>query len=73
MDDDGGYGRNGPLDLDPSRGHSQGLPEDMDQASIEQAIEEIKKTLKIGRSAPGEGAGARSDFESIIGQMFGRR
>jgi hypothetical protein len=45
----------------------------MDQASIAQAIEEIKKTLKIGRSAPGEGAGARSDFESIIGQMFGKR
>jgi hypothetical protein len=74
MDDDGGYGRRRPpIDLDPSRGHSQGLPEDMDQASIEQAIEEIKKTLKIGRSAPGEGAGARSDFESIIGQMFGKR
>ncbi|TLG78949.1 DUF937 domain-containing protein [Methylocystis sp. B8] len=66
MDDPmgGGYGRDGG---------SQGLPDDMDQASIEQAIEEIKKTLQIGRSAPGQGAGARSDIESIIGQMFGRR
>ena len=54
-------------------GRSQGLPEDMDQASIEQAIDEIKKTLQIGRSSGGENAGARSDFESILGKMFGQR
>ena len=63
----------GPLDLDPGAGRSQGLPDDMDQASIQQAIEEIKKTLQIGRSSGGENAGARSDFESILGQMFGKR
>lgn len=62
----------GPLDLDPGAGRSQGLPDDMDQASIQQAIEEIKKTLQIGRGG-GENAGARSDFESILGQMFGKR
>ncbi|NUJ78766.1 DUF937 domain-containing protein [Methylocystis sp. FS] len=63
----------GPLDLDPGAGRSQGLPDDMDQASIQQAIEEIKKTLQIGRGSGGENAGARSDFESILGQMFGKR
>ncbi|KAF0133252.1 MAG: hypothetical protein FD139_1972 [Methylocystaceae bacterium] len=66
--------RGGPLDLDQGAGRSQGLPEDMDQASIQQAIEEIKKTLQIGRGGGGgETAGARSDFESILGQMFGKR
>lgn len=62
----------GPPELDPGAGRSQGLPDDMDQASIEQAIEEIKETLQIGRGG-GENAGARSDFESILGQMFGKR
>ncbi|MFO1123927.1 MAG: DUF937 domain-containing protein [Methylocystis sp.] len=69
----GGFGRRGPLDLDPSGGRSQGLPDDMDQASIQQAIEDIKKTLQIGRSSQNESAGPRSDFESIIGQMLGKR
>jgi hypothetical protein len=63
----------GPLDLDPGAGRSQGLPDDMDQASIQQAIEEIKQTLQIGRGGGGENAGARSDFESILGQIFGKR
>ncbi|MGZ9086677.1 MAG: DUF937 domain-containing protein [Rhodoplanes sp.] len=71
--DAGGLGRGGPLDLDRGAGRSQGLPEDMDQASIQQAIEEIKKTLQIGRGGGGENTGARSDFESILGQMFGKR
>jgi hypothetical protein len=65
--------RGGPLDLDRGAGRSQGLPDDMDQASIQQAIEEIKQTLQIGRGSGGENAGARSDFESILGQMFGKR
>ncbi|MBM3639947.1 MAG: DUF937 domain-containing protein [Alphaproteobacteria bacterium] len=74
MDDDGGYGRSRPpIDLDAGGGGPAGLPEGIDQDSVQQAIEEIKKTLQIGRGAPGEGAGARSDFESIIGQMFGKR
>ena len=67
-DDTGG----GPFDLDPGRGSSQGTPE-MDQASIKQAIEDIKKTLQIGRGGQGETAAARSDFESIIGQILGKR
>ncbi len=71
--DAGGLGRGGPLDLDRGPGRSQGMPEDMDQASIQQAIEEIQKTLQIGRGGGGENAGARSDFESILGQMFGKR
>ncbi len=73
--DAGGFGRSGPLDLDRERGAgSQGLPDGMDQASVQQAIEEIKKTLQIGRGGGGgETAGARSDFESILGQMFGKR
>ncbi len=50
-----------------------GLPDDLDQASLQQAIEDIKKTLQIGRASGGETAGPRSDFESIIGQMFGKR
>ncbi|MDP3067726.1 MAG: hypothetical protein Q8M72_03550, partial [Methylocystis sp.] len=73
--DAGGFGRSGPLDLDRERGAgSQGLPDGMDLASVQQAIEEIKKTLQIGRGGGGgETAGARSDFESILGQMFGKR
>ncbi|MGD9542519.1 DUF937 domain-containing protein [Methylocystis sp.] len=63
----------GPLDLDPGRGRPQGMPDDMDQASIQQAIEEIKKTLQIGSATRGESAGPRSDFESIIGQILGKR
>ena len=63
----------GPLDLDPGRSRPQGLPDDMDQASLQQAIEDIKKTLQIGRASGGETGGPRSDFESIIGQMFGKR
>ncbi|MGD9659560.1 MAG: DUF937 domain-containing protein [Methylocystis sp.] len=63
----------GPLDLDPGRGRPQGMPDDMDQASIQQAIEEIQKTLQIGSARRGETAGPRADFESIIGQILGKR
>lgn len=65
----GPMGRGGSLDAGAP---SQGLPDGMDQASIQQAIEDIKKTLQIGRGGD-ERQGARSDFESIIGQMFGKR
>ena len=68
----GGYGRGGPLDMDAGRARPAGLPEEMDQASIQQAIEEIKKTLQVGRGG-GATAGGRSDLESLIGQMFGKR
>jgi len=66
--------REGPLGggYQSDRSSSQ-LPEGMDEASIQQAIEDIKKTLQIGRGGAGESAGPRSDFESIIGQMFGKR
>lgn len=75
MDDPvgGGYGRGGPLDLDPGRTRPQGMPDDMDQASIQQAIEDIKKSLQIGSASRGETAGPRTDFESIIGQILGKR
>lgn len=69
MGDPGG----GPLDLDPGRGRPQGMPDDMDQASIEQAIEDIKKTLQIGSASRDESAGSRSDLENIIGQILGKR
>jgi len=65
----GSMGRGGSLDAGAP---SQGLPDGMDQASIQQAIEDIKKTLQIGQGGD-ERQGARSDFESIIGQMFGKR
>jgi hypothetical protein len=66
--------QDGPLGggYQPDRS-SSGLPEGMDEASIQQAIEEIKKTLQVGRGGAGGSAGPRSDFESIIGQMFGKR
>lgn len=68
----GGFGRRGPLDGEPESGGPAGLPEGLDQASVQQAIEEIKKTLQIGR---GESAkpGGQSDLESLIGQIFGKR
>lgn len=66
----GGYGRGGPLDMDAG---PAGQPAEMDQASIQQAIEEIKKTLQVGRGGDGANVGGRSDLESLIGQMFGKR
>ena len=65
----GGYNRGDPLEADRRRD----LPDNMDQASIEQAIEEVKKTLQIGRGGAKDNAGARSDSESILGQIFGKR
>lgn len=56
---------------------SGGLPSGLDQASIQQAIEEIKKTLQVGRgsNAPtgGPSAGGASDLEAILGQILGKR
>jgi hypothetical protein len=49
----------------------------LDDASIQQAIEEIKKTLQVGRggSAPagGQSGGGASDLEAILGQILGKR
>jgi hypothetical protein len=51
-----------------------------DEASIQAAIEEIKKTLQVGRggNAPGGQAGGApsggvSDLEAILGQILGKR
>lgn len=66
------------------RGAPAGLPDGMDQDSVQQAIEEIKKTLQIGRgggASPRPGAGesqnpnpdARSGLEELLGQILGRR
>ncbi|MEF3365720.1 DUF937 domain-containing protein [Methylocystis sp. 9N] len=68
----GGIGRGGPA----------GLPEGLDQDSVQQAIEEIKKTLQVGRGggvSPGAGesqsqsAGGRADLQDLLGQILGRR
>lgn len=51
-----------------------GLPPGLDQASIQQAIDEIKKTLQVGRNADAAGRqGGVSDLESILGQILGKR
>lgn len=71
----GGLDRSGPLDVDagPSAGPA-GLPPGLDQASLQDAIEQIKKTLQVGQSAGGRPAGqAPSDLESVLGQILGRR
>jgi hypothetical protein len=56
---------------------SGGLPGGFDEASIQQAIEEIKKTLQVGRGANapagGQSAGGASDLEAILGQILGKR
>lgn len=76
----GGFNRGEPLDA--GGGGPAGLPEGIDQDSVRQAIEEIKKTLQIGRgggASPGPGesqspsAGGRSDLEDLLGQILGRR
>lgn len=68
--------RGGPLDADAGLGGGapSSLPSGMDQASIQAAIEEIKKTLQVGQNAANRPAGqAPSDLESILGQILGKR
>lgn len=70
-----GMGRGGPLDVDSGMGGNTGptgLPPELDQAALQQAIEQIKKTLQPGSGA-NTGAGGGSELEDIVGQMFGKR
>lgn len=65
-----------PLDVDAGRSGSgpAGLPAGLDQAAIQDAIEQIKKTLQVGQNAGGRPAGqGPSDLESILGQILGKR
>ncbi|MGJ0506678.1 MAG: DUF937 domain-containing protein [Methylocystis sp.] len=71
-----GGGRGGDV-LDSGAGpiESGGLSSGLDDASIQQAIEEIKKTLQVGRGggAGGQSGGGAADLESILGQILGKR
>lgn len=58
-------------------GGSVGPTAEFDPAQLQQAIEQIKKTLQVGRgdggAAGANAGGGQSDLESILGQMFGKR
>ncbi|WP_457796046.1 DUF937 domain-containing protein [Methylocystis sp. S23] len=72
----GGFDRGGPLDVDagPAGSGPAGLPPGLDQASLQEAIEQIKKTLQVGQNAGGRPTGqAPSDLEAILGQILGKR
>ncbi|MEK8094020.1 DUF937 domain-containing protein [Methylocystis sp. IM3] len=61
----------GPLDADAGSG---ALPPGLDQAAVQEAIDEIKKTLQIGQKTnrpAGQSGG--SDLEAILGQILGKR
>lgn len=71
-----GPDRGSPLDVDAGQSGSgpAGLPAGLDQAAIQDAIEQIKKTLQVGQNAGSRPAGqAPSDLESILGQILGKR
>lgn len=64
-----------PLDASLSNGGQSGLPGGLDQASLQDALEQIKKTLQVGQSAnqPSAGRQGSSDLEAILGQILGKR
>jgi hypothetical protein len=71
----GGYD---PLDSSVSRSGPSGLPGGLDQASLQDAIEQIKKTLQVGQnnansSAPSGRPQGGTDLEAILGQILGKR
>jgi hypothetical protein len=73
-----GPDRGSPLDVDagagPINSGPAGLPAGLDQAAIQDAIEQIKKTLQVGQNSGGRPTGqAPSDLESILGQILGKR
>lgn len=71
-----GPDRGSPLDVDAGQSGSgpAGLPAGLDQAAIQDAIEQIKKTLQVGQNAGGRPAGQTpTDLESILGQILGKR
>lgn len=64
----------GPLDAGRGGAGQLNLPEGLDQASLQQAIEQIKNQLQVGRSGPASGgASGGSDLEQVLGQIFGKR
>lgn len=62
-----GGAQNSPIDA------GSGVPEGLDQASVQQAIEQIKNQLQVGRGGSATASGGGSDLEQLIGQMFGKR
>lgn len=64
----------GPLDAGEGGSGQLNLPDGLDQASLQQAIEQIKNQLQVGKSsAAGGGSAAGSDLEQVLGQIFGKR
>jgi hypothetical protein len=66
-----------PLDASLDRSGPSGLPGGLDQASLQDAIEQIKKTLQVGQNASANPSSAGrqgpSDLEAILGQILGKR
>jgi hypothetical protein len=60
-----------------SRSGPSGLPSGLDQASLQDAIEQIKKTLQVGQNANSSAPAGRpqggTDLEAILGQILGKR
>lgn len=73
----GSFDRGGPLDADvgPVGTGPAGLPPGIDEASLQQAIEQIKKTLQVGQkgAAPPSASGGQSDLENLLGHLLGKR
>lgn len=75
----GGYGRGGgPLDADSGMGGGSGpggLPEGIDAGLVKDAIEQIQKTLQVGKGGQsGSGnSGGQSDLENLLSQVLGKR
>jgi hypothetical protein len=70
----GGASGGDPLDSSVGRSGPAGLPPGLDQASLQDAIEQIKKTLQVGQNPANRPAGqGPSDLESLLGQILGKR
>jgi hypothetical protein len=74
----GGMGRAPSNNIDPldSGRRPADLPDGLDQASLQEAIEQIKKTLQVGQgnaSQASAGGQKPTDLEAILGQILGRR
>ena len=64
----GDVGRSSPLDANSGVNGSV----EFDQAALQQAIEQIKKTLQVGQNAPAR-TGGGSELESLLGQLLGKK
>lgn len=65
-----------PLDSSLNRSGPSGLPGGLDQASLQDALEQIKKTLQVGQNNASQSPTGRqggSDLEAILGQLLGKR